>query len=131
MTVVSDFTVIQDSAVTIGDAKPEDFQGKFRTTNNQDAQKALITMMVSGLAGGSSTVRLNGHKIGEIAPHDAGSSNEWFAEQFAVNNKILKPGQANPNTLEIKLVPAANPAPGNAFDDFQVRDIVCFFHQDV
>ena len=130
MTVVSDFTVIQSGVATVGDPNANVLQRHFRTTNNNDNQIALVTMMVSGLAAGSAPVRLNGHEIGEIAPHDAGSKG-WFAEQFAVPKGILKPGQANPNELQINLVPAANPSPGNVFDDFQVRDIVCFFHQDV
>ena len=46
----------------------------------------------------------------------------WRHEQFVIKTNVLNSGN---NTLLIDAVPT-----GSSFDDFLVRDIVCFFHQE-
>ncbi len=141
MPVLSDFTVIQrdsdhenfDNPFTVGDT-----DGKlvlpFNTGGLHHAP-ALLSFMVRGLTTSSARVAIkspttgnNEIQIGRIQP--ISDANIWRHEQFVIKTNILNSGSSQANTLIIGRVDANSPGPGNLFDDFDIRDIVCFFHQE-
>jgi hypothetical protein len=135
MTVLCDFTVIQEGEVRIGDnsagAVPDTdgspmFQKTFKTTKRHNTH-ALLMMNVFGLTDSSAEIRINGQWV---KPLDRGKHNQWFSQHIVVRPNVLKASDLN--TLEIKRALETDPnelSKGKKYDDFIVRDIVIFFHQ--
>ena len=74
----------------------------------------------------------NGAQIGRLQPYGAPSAGSgedrflWRHQQFLVPTNILSPDSGNnTNTLIIGRVSSSG-----TFDHFEVRDIVCHFHQE-
>lgn len=99
-------------------------------TGGRHNSPALITMMVRSLTDGHARVVLNNdHEIGRISPSSSEDQSTWRQEQFVVHSNILSGANSDEaNTLQIFPVQEADDVPGD-HDDFFVRDIVCFFHQ--
>ena len=142
MAVLSDFTVIQfDSKENpgsyaepyiIGDNLSESFKLAFNT-GGEHHSPALLTLMVRRLTIGSARVAIKSpttqnleKTIGRLDPSPTRLRDLWRHEQFVIPTNLLNSGSdGKPNTLVIGRVPGD----GEPNEEFEVRDIVCFFHQ--
>ena len=144
MAVFSDFTVIQfdskepnegsyKNPYTIGDNLPGSFKITFNT-GGEHHSPALLSLMVRRLTIGSARVAIKSpttqnveKTIGRLDPTPTSLRNLWRHEQFVIPTNLLNSGSAGePNTLVIGRVPGD----GQPNEEFEVRDIVCFFHQE-
>jgi hypothetical protein len=125
MPVLCDFTVIQDGTVIVGDSGPA-FSKNFSTGGVHNAQ-ALLMINVQGLTDNFAQVIVNGLTVKGLMPSPDGNSGQWFSQHMVLPSSLLSPVDGN-NKLEIKRVLETGGGEGQ-FDDFNVRDIVCFFHQ--
>lgn len=84
-------------------------------------------LMVRGLTATSddADVRLNRESIGKIYANRGADPNHWTTQIINIGKGKLNSGR---NTLEIEGV-LIDAGPGDHYDDFWVRDIVCFFHR--
>lgn len=138
MPVVADFTFLShepnnpqlnEGPFTVGDAGPLSIPF---STGGGHFSAGLLTLMVRFLTDSvgptEARVRINGVTIGQLQATSIEDQFTWRHEQFAIPSNILNHGSGNQNTLTISRVLEDDNVGGN-FDDFQVRDIVCFFHQ--
>lgn len=136
------YSVTADRALEI----PFGAAGRVHNANNNRID-AVVTLMVRGLnfgndsafSSGTADVRIrsehtaaNGARIGRLQPYGAPAAGApedrflWRQQQFLVPTNILSPDSSDEaNTLIIGRVSS-----GETFDAFQVRDIVCHFHQN-
>jgi hypothetical protein len=126
MPVLCDFTVIQDGIVTIGDGGPE-FVKSFGTGGRHNSQ-ALLMINVRGLTDNFAQVQINNTPIKALQPSTQANSGQWFSQHMVIPSHLLSPVEGN-NQIRIKRVSETG-AGGGSFDDFEVRDVVCFFHQE-
>ena len=126
MPVVSDFVLIQESGVNIGDSGTSLFEKNFGTGGRYSNAPAMIMLMVKGLtAAGDTTVRVNNKTIGVIEYQPGASPHHWFTQIIPFPGNYLRNGN---NELEVRAKPSPN---GNdSFDDFKIANVVCFFHQE-
>ena len=138
MSIVSDFTVIVgDNSKIIGDADLH-WEHSFPTNGAQGS--ALLMLMVSGLTWADPEqqqvvdVKINGQLVGHIYPYRwpteelrLGAAKHWHTQVINIGAGVLK--KSGNNTLELEAVPYPEATGTNAFDDFAVRDVVCFFKQ--
>ena len=132
MPVVSDFTIVQgDDRVTIGDSNTL-WEANFSTSARVESEPALLIFNVRGLTDTNVdvVVRVNDIQVGTIGRYNGGSSNagNWFTQMIRVEGATLNSGS---NELRIEAVGWPGATAGNMFDDFDLKDVVCFFHQDV
>jgi hypothetical protein len=146
MPVLSDFIVLnkpgagglagQDGTFehpyVIGDNLDKRFTHTFNTGGRHHAT-ALLSLMVRGLSRGSARVAISSSQngevnIGRIQASSPANREFWRHEQFIIERGILSPDDSEANTLIIGRV-EDNQAGGGTFEEFEVRDIVCFFHQ--
>ena len=130
MPVVSDFTLIRgDSVVTIGDGATL-WEATFGTGGRVAAEPAVLIFNVRGLTEATTNVvvKINNVEVGQIRPYDgsADSPNNWYTQMIAVGGQELNDGN---NELQIQAVGWPGATPNNLFDDFQLKDVVLFFHQ--
>jgi len=130
MPVVSDFTLIRgDSVVTIGDGLPL-WEATFGTGGRVASEPALLIFNVRGLtvANANVIVKINNEEVGQIRRYggDGDIVNNWYTQMIAVGGDQLNDGN---NELQITAVGWPGAEAGNLFDDFQLKDVVCFFHQ--
>jgi len=141
MTVLSDFAAIQFSPddgtferpYRVGDNPGNDtpngpLQIPFNT-GGMHHSPALLTLMVRGITvtdGARVAIRTtNGEiDIGRLLPVRAEDVDVWRHEQFIIPTNVLSGSNSMANTLVI-----GRAGPQGSRDDFEVRDIVCFFHQ--
>lgn len=136
MAVLSDFQVIQgDSSRRIGDGAivwEKNFNTGGRTANGN----AVLMLMVKGLTYSTEpvTVKINNKKVGSIFPYrlptkaerDA-TAQHWHTQIINIGGGILNSGN---NELQMEAVGFPEATGTNAFDDFFVRDVICFFQQN-
>lgn len=135
MPVVSDFTlIVGDSSVTIGDSLPV-WEKQFNTGGRRSDAPALLIFNVRGLtyANSSVNVKINNTTVGQIHPYSGltnaerdNTANHWHTQMIAMNGTSLKDGD---NEIQIEAVGFPGSTSTNKFDDFNVKDVVCFFHQ--
>ncbi len=130
--------MIGDASTVPGSVTPQDPNGVGRLelgfgTGGCHHSGGLLSMMINGLTMDSASVRINGHQVGRLQPTPGATTSEariWRQQQFLVPSNLLNSASSDTaNTLVIGRADHDNPSPGNLFDDFRVRDIVCFFHQ--
>ncbi|MCG8693174.1 MAG: hypothetical protein MI806_18380 [Minwuiales bacterium] len=131
MPVVADFTVIVgDTPVTIGDNRPV-YEKNFNT-GGRFPTDALLMFNVRHLTHThrNVVVRVNNQEVGRIFPYSGRNedANNWYTQTIVLNPGQLRDGD---NELQIDAVrlDGADTSPSNVFDDFSVKDVVCFFHQ--
>jgi len=153
MPILADFTIIQrdehpnanaqfgsgtfDDPYVIGDTSTQPSgAGRLELgfgTGGCHNSGGLLSMMINGLTLDSASVRVNGFQVGRLQPTRDATTREariWRHQQFIVPGNLLNPANSDTaNTLIIGRADHTNPSSGNLFDDFRVRDIVCFFHQ--
>lgn len=131
MPVVADFVrIVGDSWVTIGDAD-DSWEVEFNTANRRSDQSAFLLFNIKGLTATtqSAHVYLNGVDVGQIYPYSGGDAarNNWYAQLITFQGSALNSGS---NKIGICAVPSSSPGGGDRFDDFALKDMFCFFHQD-
>ena len=132
MPVVSDFTVIQgDDRITIGDGNTL-WEATFSTSARVESEPAILIFNVRGLTDTNVdvVVKVNNAQVGTIRRYNGGSDNagNWYTQMIRVEGATLNSGN---NELQIEAVGWPGATAGNMFDDFDLKDVVCFFHQDV
>ncbi len=126
MTILCDFTVIQDSNRTIGDAGPA-FTRNFSTGGRHDSQ-AMLMVNVRGLTDSHAVVRINGKVVKPLQPNTWENRHQWFSQHMVLPSDLLSPN-SNQNEITISRVLETGSS-GGTFDDFIIRDLVLFFHQN-
>ncbi len=135
MPVVCDFTqIIGDSPVTIGDPRLV-WEKTFNTGGRNSGSSGFFIFNVRGLtyANVDVKVKLNNKVVGNISRYgglnDADRNENakyWYTQMVAFNGSDLKNGN---NEIQIEAVGFPGSTSSNKFDDFQVKDMMCFFHQ--
>jgi hypothetical protein len=131
MPVVCDFQWVNGvgTGIHIGDDGHNPvWEADFHTGGRHKNGHAMLIFMVRGLTGGNpATVRVNNQWVGEIEPYKGADPLHWYTQMINISGGPLKDGT---NELQIDGAPPANPGPGNLFDDFQVKNVLCFFQQE-
>lgn len=128
MPVLCDMKVIQgDAAKVVGDADSL-WRKSFNTGGRTASGDAIIMLMVRGLTDSPSDVPVyvNDKRVGAIGRYQGGEASHWHTQIINIGAGVLRDGN---NTLEIRAVAAADPSSRNLYDDFVIKDVVCFFQQ--
>lgn len=132
MAVVSDFVMIEgDAPVVIGDTGFNPYEKNFNTGGREANQPAFLIFNIKGLTHTDQDVdvMVNSQVIGQIYRYGGGggeSRDRWYTQMIAMNGSVLNDGY---NELQINVVSWPGAGPGNLYDDFELKDIMCFFHQ--
>ena len=137
MPVVCDFIqIVGDSPVTIGDGLPV-WEKTFNTGGRSSSSTAFLLFNVRGLTHTDRDVdvKINNQVIGQIARYGGLNNAErddtakyWYTQMIAMNGSTLNNGD---NEIQIEAVGWPGATASNQFDDFQLKDVMCFFHQSV
>ena len=137
MTILADFVVVEgDETHLIGDQLFV-WNATFKTDNVHATGSAMLMLMVRGLTQATQDVdvQLNGTRVGTIFRHTGADQEHWYTQIINIGSGILRDTNANPqlpNELTLEAVPImGGGGSGNNFDGFRVRDIICFFQQEV
>jgi len=136
MAVVSDFEVIQgDVDKRIGDGATL-WEKNFNTGARLSNQNAVLMFMVKGLTYATKgvDVKVNDKSVGQIFPYrwptqqlrDA-DADHWYTQIINVGGNMLNDGM---NELQIQAIGFPEATGTNKFDDFSIRDVVCFYKQN-
>lgn len=133
MPVVSDFTVIQgDGRVTLGDSGLTLWEATFGTGGRAANEMAFLIFNVRGLTDTDVdvVVKVNNVDVGTIRRYGGNNENSghWYTQMITVDGSTLISGN---NELQIEAVGWPGAEAGNMFDDFDLKDVICFFHQEV
>jgi hypothetical protein len=144
MTVLADFEVIPTGfranipvfgEVEIGDSPGlNPWKGTFESGGRLADQSgrfwAFITLMVRGIVnfGTHAEVEINNQPAGVIFSSPNSSVTVWRTQTIVFNSLLLISGSGN--QIVIRPVPLAFPSPANNFDNFHIKDVVCFFRQE-
>ena len=130
MTVLADYVVILRNetfpvAATHGTATVT-LPGKWSTGGRWPGGNAIFMYAVRGLAGSAEMWINNGsedHVVGLPGGQitSTASATRWETQMLMLGADHLNGSGGNKNTLFFK----------NVTDDFEIRTIVCFFHQEV
>jgi len=128
--VLCDFTqILGDGGVTIGDADNE-WEASFNTGGREPGSPAFLLFNVRGLTHTDVDVpvEINGSVVGTIRryPGEETTRNYWFTQMIAVDGATLNNGN---NTIRIEAVSWPGASPGHLYDNFNLKNVVCFFHQ--
>ena len=129
MPILCDFTVIQgDAARVIGDDGHRVWEKEFDTGGRRRTGGAILMFMVRGLTSTNADVdvKINNKKVGQIEHYKGAPASHWFTQIINVLGSNLNNGK---NELQIEAVSFPGAKEGNLFDDFLIRDVVCFFQQ--
>lgn len=132
MPVVGDFNVIQEDPITIGDNNP--VWTKRFGTGGRESGVALLMYSIRGLTYAPTGARISINSwTFEVHPYPGRdeTAGAWYMQMHSFNGLALKGSTPN----NIVKVEAARLGPDdttgtNVFDDFQIKDITVFFHQD-
>ena len=127
MPVVSDFTVIQQAGLVIGDRGTRLFEKKFSAAGRSTSGHAYLQLMVKGLTGsGDLAVRVNGRTVGVIESQPGDDARHWSTQLIPFPSSVLHDGD---NELEIRAKPSS--IERDSFDDCKIQAVVCCFKQAV
>lgn len=127
--VVSDFTVVQgDVSKRIGDGAII-WEKRFRTDGAINTRPTILMFMVKGLTAAESSVevKINGERVGVIFPYTGSDGDHWFTQIVNIGPRVLNDGD---NELQIVAESFPDAGRGDLFDDFYIRDAVCWFKQE-
>lgn len=140
MLVVCDNETIRgDTPIVIGDSNPI-WETHFNSHACVGGKTAFLIFNVRRLAHAveSVPVKINDTEVGRIYPyalpngeHNTVNENHWFTQMIAFSSDVLNDGLGPQNKLEIQAVSFPGATGSNALDDFELKDIICFFHQQV
>lgn len=139
MPVVCDFVMIQgDGAVNIGDsANRSGWKKTFNTGGRHGGGAAFLMLNVQNLTATQQSVqvKVNDREVGRIMPYypsgNFGDRNReaahWYTQMINIGPNVLNSGN---NTIEIEPVSWQDATSGDLYDDFKVKDVICFFQQN-
>ena len=140
MPVLSDFTDIlehihtdhsgrDDHVVRLGDlgSRREDLSIAFPTGGRRRDSQAVLFCVYRGLEQREAEIQINGQTVGFLPPLPATRRQEWTTNMFSFRGEILR--STDHNSIHVEPPVLNDPEPGNIWDDFQFRELVCFFHQ--
>ena len=140
MPVVSDFTHLNKTSgagITIGDSQTS-WETEF-DTGGRTTGMALLMIQVSGLtyATQGARVKVNGDLVGHIQPFRyrleadrLENDDHWFTQYVVFGGSLLNDG--TPNVFRVEAVGFPEAEVGvNEKDDFRIREVGCWFHQEV
>ena len=122
-----DFVVIQgEKAVKIGDRNPV-WETTFRIPGRRRPRQAFLIFNVKHLTYADVPVIINGQEIGVIYHHENWQvfQDHWFTQMINIGSDVLKNGENVIQIAAIRLPP--DPASDNEYDDFDLKDMICFF----
>ena len=128
--VTGNFVVIQgDMNRRIGDGGASLWKKTFNTGGRYKGGAAILMLMVKGLTATDSDaeVKINGKSVGKIYSYEGANPKHWFTQIINIGAGILKDGD---NELEVEAVDLPNPSAGDLYNDFYIRDVVCFFQRE-
>jgi hypothetical protein len=135
MPIVSDFTVIQgDQSRRLGDGATL-WEKNFNTGGRRSSGQAILMLMVKGLTYATEgvDVKINNRSVGKIFPYRwptqelrNADAAHWYTQIINVGGSNLNNGS---NELQLQAIGFPEATGTNQFDDFSVRDVVCFFNQ--
>lgn len=128
MPVQCNFIVIQgDENKVLGDRGDAKWEKTFNTAGRRSGGEAILMLMVKGLtATRDALVKINNVRVGQIFHCIYENRDYWFTQIIDIGPDILKDGD---NQLQIVAASLPHPKPGELYDDFYIRDVICFFHQ--
>ncbi len=131
MPVVSDFTIIHgvNTGITMGDRGFHPiFETTFNTGGRHGVGHAFITFMIRGLtvATHAPLIRINNVDVGRILPYTGANSQHWFTQTINITGAMLNNGN---NEFEVHAAPSERAL--GTYDDYVLKNIMCFFQQDV
>ena len=131
MPTLCDFIeIIGNKPVTIGDGR-NPWQGTFDTGGRREEARALLIFNVRGLtyAQEGARVEINEEEVGTIVPYSGkdATAHDWHTQMISVSGSTIKDSKKNRITIHAALYPGTSA--GNAYDDFDIKNLVCFFHQ--
>ncbi|MEO0867342.1 MAG: hypothetical protein AAFY17_02615, partial [Cyanobacteria bacterium J06642_11] len=82
----------------------------------------------------SAEVKINDRSVGRIYPYYPSDFSErntaiaqhWHTQMINIGSGVLRDGQ---NTIEIEPVSWENATRNDIYDDFKLKDVICFFQQ--
>ena len=135
MPVVCDFAqIVGDSPVTIGDPRPV-WEAEFSTGGRRSNAAAFLLFNVRGLTYTDTdvNVKLNNRVVGKIYRYGGLSGSDKtemarhrYTQMIHFNGSDLNNGN---NEIQIEAVGFPGSSNANMYDDFQIKNLVCFFHQ--
>lgn len=143
--IVADYVVVQgNEPVWIGDdpdnnPTPE-WKATFGTGGRETFGGAVLTFNVSQLTASKASVPIlvNGKQVGEIQPYFGAPTRVeralkyWYAQTISFDAGVLVDGKGGEqNEIKILATPI-DPAlaeKGEKYDDFAIKDVVCWYHQ--
>ena len=144
MPVVCDFIeIVGDRPVTIGDKNPG-WEKSFNTAGRNRSHSGFLIFNVRHLTHTDRDVpvRINGTRVGFIYNYRPGGggidrsngsqpekfrqADHWYTQMIAFSGRQIDSGD---NTISIEAVSFPEDTSSNRFDDFQIKNLVCFFHQ--
>ena len=139
MAIVCDYTDILfyisggNRIINIGDFSDTGRYGAgigFATGGRHTGHSAVLYCVYRRLTAGSVDVRINGSNIGSLSPlpRTDDLDNYWATAIFTFPGDVLR-GEGF-NSIVIDAIPLADPSSGDLFDDFQIKELVCFFKQE-
>jgi hypothetical protein len=138
MPVVCDNETIRgDTPIVIGDNNPI-WEVHFNSGGRVSGKTAFLIFNVRRLAHAveSVPVKINDSEVGRIYPYalpngqpNTHNQDHWFTQMIAFSSDVLNDDDGPQNTLEIQAVSFPDATGSNALDDFELKNIVCFFHQ--
>jgi hypothetical protein len=124
MPVVSDFTtILGDDSANIGSAS---FEKSFDTGGRHGPGTAYIAFMVAGMTetNQNAVVEVNNDPVGHLLRNKGGNPDHWQTQMVSFSGSQLKNGT---NSVRVHPVDKAG---GTGNDPFQIRNVICHFHQD-
>lgn len=128
MPVLCDFIVIQgDVNRRLGDGATL-WEKNFNTGGRHPGGAAILMLMVKGLTSADMNVdvKINGKGVGKIFRYKGAHAQDWFTQIINIGPGTLKDGD---NEIQLEAVSWPGASATNLFDDFYLRDVVCFFQQ--
>jgi hypothetical protein len=145
MPVLCDFTlIVGDSPITIGDTDRV-WEHTFNTGGRRASSPGFLIFNVSHLTHSNHdvVVSINGTQIGVIHNYRPGGTgidmtninqpekwrqaNHWYTQMIAFSGDQINDGN---NRIQIQAVQFPERTSSNQFDEFQIKDMFCFFHQE-
>ena len=135
MTLLCDFTeIVGDNPVSIGDGKPV-WAANFNTGGRDSNSSAFLIFNVRGLTHTDRNVNVtvNNQPVGSIACYGGvteaarvDNAKYYYTQMISLSGATLKDGI---NAVQINAVGHPGATSTNLYDDFQIKNMICFFHQ--
>jgi hypothetical protein len=127
--------IVGDGAVTIGDSMPV-WTKTFNTPNRDSSLSGFVIMNIKGLVSATTEidVRINNVSVGKIVPYtypiaEQGSPGaHWYTQMIALEGTQLNNGS---NEIKIQAVGFPEATMANQYDDFYLKNVICFYHVNV